>query len=179
VLVDRRDRGGYATRGGLFHVEARAFPAVWGVRNTFGEVHGDASTYLTPGGAVRPTLALRVGGKRVFGDYPFQEAAYIGGHTTVRGLRAERFGGDGSLYGNAELRLPLGRVSGLLPGEFGIFGLGDVGRVFLEGESSRKWHTAAGAGVWFSFFSRSNTLSVAVAKSEERTGLYVDAGFMF
>ncbi len=75
--------------------------------STFGEVHGEASTYLTPGGAPRaPTLALRVAGKRVFGDYPFQEAAYIGGHTSVRGLRAERFGGDGSLYGSAELRLP-------------------------------------------------------------------------
>jgi surface antigen Omp85-like protein len=179
VLVDRRNRGGYATSGGLFRLEGRAFPGVWGVRSTYGEVHGDASTYLTPGGSVQPTLALRVGGKRVWGDYPFQEAAYIGGHTTVRGLRAERFGGDGSLYGNAELRLPLGRVSGLLPGEFGIFGLGDVGRVFLQGESSRKWHTAAGGGVWFSFFSRANTLSVAIAKSEERTGLYVDAGFMF
>jgi hemolysin activation/secretion protein len=160
-------------------MEARGFPGVWGVRSTFGEVHGEASTYLTPGGAFRPTLALRAAGKRVWGDYPFQEAAYIGGHTSVRGLRAERFGGDGSLYGNAELRLPLGRFSGLLPGEFGIFGLGDVGRVFLEGESSRKWHTAAGGGVWFSFLTRGSTLSVAIAKSEERTGLYVDAGFMF
>jgi hypothetical protein len=180
LFVDRRDRSGYATRGALFEAEARAFPAVWGVRSTFGSVHGAASTYLTPGGAHRaPTLALRVAGKRVFGDYPFQEAAYIGGHTSVRGLRAERFGGDGSLYGNAELRLPLGRFSGLLPGEFGIFGLGDVGRVFLEGESSKKWHTAAGGGVWFSFLTRGSTLSVAIARSEERTGVYVDAGFMF
>jgi hypothetical protein len=180
VLVDHRNRSGYATSGGLFRAETRAFPAIWGVRSTFGEVHGEASTYLTPGTAPgRPTLALRVAGKRVWGDYPFQEAAYIGGHTSVRGLRAERFGGDGSLYGNAELRLPLGRFSGLLPGEFGIFGLGDVGRVFLEGESSKKWHTAAGGGVWFSFLTRGSTLSVAIAKSEERTGLYVDAGFMF
>ncbi|HEY8151940.1 MAG TPA: hypothetical protein VIK51_23745 [Vicinamibacteria bacterium] len=180
LFFDGRDRSGYATRGGLFKAEARAFPAVWTVRSAFGEVHGEASTYLTPGGASRaPTLALRVAGKRVWGDYPFQEAAYIGGHTSVRGLRAERFGGDGSLFGNAELRLPLGRFSGLLPGEFGIFGLGDVGRVFLEGESSKKWHTAAGGGVWFSFLTRGSTLSVAIARSEERTGLYIDAGFMF
>jgi hypothetical protein len=179
LSLDHRDRPGYPTRGALVHAEARAFPGVWGVRSTFGELHGEASAYLTPAVAPHPTLALRVGGKRVWGDYPFHEAAYIGGHTTVRGFRAERFGGDASLYGNAELRLALGRFFVLLPGEFGIFGLADAGRVFLEGESSNKWHTAAGGGVWFSFLSRRNTLSIAVATSEERTGLYVDAGFMF
>jgi hypothetical protein len=179
LSLDHRDRPGYPTRGAFVHAEGRAFPGVWGVVRTFGEVHGEASAYLTPAVAPHPTLALRVGGKRVWGNYPFHEAAYIGGHTTVRGLRAERFGGDGSLYGNAELRLALGRFMVLLPGEFGVFGLADAGRVFLAGESSNKWHTAAGGGVWFSFLSRRNTLSLAVAKSEERTGLYVDAGFMF
>jgi hypothetical protein len=97
----------------------------------------------------------------------------------VRGLRAQRFGGDASVYGNAELRLRLGRFLVLLPGEAGVFALGDVGRVFLDGESSRRWHRAAGGGVWFSFLNRHNTLSLAVARSEERTGFYVSAGFMF
>jgi outer membrane translocation and assembly module TamA len=158
-------------------VEGRVFPSVWDVRTTFGEVHGEAATYLTPGRG--PTLALRVGGKRVWGDYPFQEAAYIGGGDTVRGFRRERFGGDGSLYGNAELRFPLLHFLVLLPGEMGLFALGDAGRVFLNGETSDKWHYAGGGGVWFSFISRANTLSVAVAGSKERTGLYVNAGFMF
>jgi hypothetical protein len=179
LVLDRRDQSGYPTRGALLRAEARGFPGVWGVRSTFGEAHGEASTYLTGGFAPHPTLALRVGGKRVWGEYPFQEAAYIGGSDTVRGFRAQRFGGDGSLYGNAELRLRLGRFFLLLPGEAGVFGLADVGRVFLEGESSRRWHTAAGGGVWFSFLNRHNTLSLAAAASEERTGFYVTAGFMF
>jgi len=177
LRLDHRDRANYPTRGALLHLEGRAFPAVWDVRSGFGEFHGEASTYVTPGGG--PTLGLRVGGKRVWGDYPFQEAAYIGGGDTVRGFRRERFGGDGSLYGNAELRFPLLRFLVLLPGEMGLFALGDVGRVFLAGETSHKWHTAAGGGVWFSFISRANTLSLAVARSDERTGVYATAGFMF
>ena len=178
--LDRRDQPGYARRGGILHFQARGFAGAWDVRSSFGEVHGDASTYLTPGSSSRlPTLALRAGGKRVWGDYPFQEAAYIGGHTTVRGFRSQRFGGDGSLYGNAELRLPLGRFLLLLPGEMGVFGLADVGRVYLKGETSDTWHTAFGGGLWFSFINRRNTLSIAVANSEQRTGLYFDAGFMF
>jgi len=179
LTVDGRDQPGYPRHGAMLHLQTRLFPGLWDVRSTFGEVHGEASTYLSPSSSRGPTLALRAGGKRVWGDYPFEEAAYVGGHTTVRGFRTQRFGGDGSLYGNAELRLPLGRFLVLLPGEFGIFGLADVGRVFLEGESSHRWHHAAGGGLWFSFINRRNTLSVAVANTEERTGFYVDAGFMF
>lgn len=178
-LLDRRDRVGYPTRGGLLRAEARGFPGVWGIRSTFGEVHGEAATYLTSGLAPHPTLALRAGGKRVWGEYPFEEAAFIGGHETVRGFRSDRFSGDGSLYGNAEVRLGLGRFLLLLPGEVGIFALADAGRVWVKGESSKIWHHAAGGGVWFSFLNRHNMLSLAVARSEERTGLYVDAGFMF
>jgi len=179
MTVDRRDQPGYPRHGALLHLQGRVFPGLWDVHSTFGEVNGDASTYLSPGSGRWPTLALRAGGKRVWGEYPFQEAAYVGGHTTVRGFRSQRFGGDGSLYGNAELRLPLVRFLVLLPGELGVFGLADVGRVFLKGETSDRWHHAVGGGLWFSFINRRSTLSIAVASTEERTGLYVDAGFMF
>jgi hemolysin activation/secretion protein len=156
------------------------YSAAWDVKKAFGEVHGDMSTYLTAGSSTfQPTLALRVGGKRVFGDYPYHEAAFIGGGSTVRGFRAQRFAGDGSLYGNAELRLRLARVVIFLPGDFGVFGLADAGRVYFAGETSDRWHTAAGGGLWFSFLNRDATLTIAAARSDERTGLYVRAGFVF
>ncbi|NIR03639.1 MAG: hypothetical protein GTN78_26175 [Gemmatimonadales bacterium] len=60
-----------------------------------------------------------------------------------------------------------------------MFGLGDVGRVFSDGESSDRWHWAAGGGIWISFLSAVNTLSLAIAKSEERLGVYAQAGFAF
>jgi len=61
----------------------------------------------------------------------------------------------------------------------GIFGLGDVGRVFLAGESSDKWHGAAGGGIWIAYLDRAYTFSLALASGEERTGLYAQAGFGF
>ena len=48
---------------------------------------------------------------------------------------------------------------------------------FFAGESSDRWHSAGGGGVWFSFVDRAFTLSMAVAKGAERTGLYFQAGF--
>lgn len=82
------------------------------------------------------------------------------------------------LIGNAELRLLRFRFSFLAPDEFGVFGLGDVGRVYLSGEISDRWHAAAGGGIWVSFLHRSNPVSLAYARSPESTGLYLRAGFL-
>ncbi len=66
----------------------RFFPKGWSVERSFGEVHGEATAFLRSSGPLRPTLAVRAAGKQVFGRYPFQDAAYIGGLDSVRGLRA-------------------------------------------------------------------------------------------
>ena len=58
---------------------------------------------MAVGAPLEPTLALHLGGKRVWGRFPFQEAAYIGDGSTVRLGRANRYGGEASLYGCAEL----------------------------------------------------------------------------
>jgi hypothetical protein len=155
-------------------------PAVWDVDSLFGEAHGEAATYLTARTLpLAPTLALRAGAKRVWGGYPFHEAAFLGAASTVRLGRQNRYGGDAAAWGNAELRLRLGQAMVLLPTEFGIFGLGDVGRVWLAGEASRRWHGAVGGGLWLSPVSPAATLTVAVAASRERTGVYVQAGFAY
>jgi hypothetical protein len=178
--LDLRDRPVASTRGVLLTAGGSFYPAAWDVEEAFGEVHGEAATYLTARSApFEPTLALRAGGKRVWGRFPYQEAAYIGGNSTVRLGRENRYAGDASLYAGAELRLFLTKFYLFVPGRFGIFGLGDVGRVYLEGESSDVWHAAGGGGIWASFFDPANTISLALARSAERTGVYFRVGFGF
>jgi hypothetical protein len=176
---DSRDRVIVATRGVLLEFGGKVYPSVWDVDSTFGEVHGIAATYLSVRAPLDPTLALRIGGKKLWGAFPYFEAAFIGDPSTVRLGRWNRFAGDASAYGTAELRLAVGRAQVVLPADIGIFGLADAGRVFLEGESSSEWHTAFGGGVWLAFLDRAHTLSVAAASSDERTGIYVQAGFGF
>src|SRR5437762_2112512 len=177
--VDGRDRARAPGRGGLLALGGGWCPAAHDVAAPFGEAHGEAAAYLTARIPLQPTLALRIAGKKVWGTYPFQEAAYIGGATTVRGFSEHRFAGDGALYGNAELRLGLVRLFVLVPEELGVFGLADGGRVYLAGETSDRWHAAVGGGLWVAFLSRTNTLSVAAAHSVEGTRAYVRAGFGF
>jgi len=182
IDVDTRDNAAYPTKGFQVTAAASVFPSAWDVDEAFGQVTGSVSGFLTPGSARgAPTLAIRAGAKKVFGAFPFHEAAYVGGHDDVRGLREERFAGDASLFGNAELRVPLARFSLLFPTDVGILGAADAGRVFFENDphGADEWHTALGGGLWISLLDRVQTVSVYVMKGEDLTALYLKAGLHF
>ena len=179
LRLDTRNRRTAATHGAEIELGGTVHPAWWDAREAFGDVHGEATAYLSPPAPLDPTFSFRVGGRKLWGAYPFFESAFIGGPATVRLGRENRFAGDASVYGSAELRLALARILLVVPADFGVFGLADGGRVYLAGESSRKWHHAVGGGLWIAFLNRANTLSVAAAASEERTRIYVQAGFGF
>ncbi len=178
---DTRDNPGFATKGVLFKATGAVYPEVWDVESTFGNVSGAISTYLTADMPTSPTLALRIGGEKVWGTFPFHEAAYLGGASDLRGFREDRFGGDASAYGNAELRFAVAKIKFLVPGEFGLFGAADAGRVFLDEDpdGADEIHTGFGGGFWFSFLHRIQTLSVGIVNGDDVTGFYATAGFMF
>ena len=176
---DTRDREQAAQRGLFLELTGTLYPALWDVDSVFGEVHGEARTFLTAHAPLDPTLALRVGGKKVWGQYPFFESAFLGGASNVRLGTVNRYAGDASAYGSAELRLALARFELILPTQLGVFGLADVGRVYLAGESSDTWHSAFGGGLSLSYLQRAYTFSVALAAGDERTAVYVQAGFGF
>jgi outer membrane protein assembly factor BamA len=178
LSLDRRDSRVLPRRGTLLVAEGTHYPEAWSLRSAFGEAHGEATAYLrTP--LLPAVLALRVAGKRVWGDYPFHEAAFIGGPGSVRGLRRQRYAGDAAAFGNAELRVPVARVNLLIPTTIGLFGLVDTGRVFSEGEDSNRWHTGVGGGVSLMFYRPENTLTLAAARSEGHLRLYLYGGMAF
>jgi hypothetical protein len=183
------DGYGYPRRGAHVQVGGQVFPGVWDVEETFGSVKGNAAVYLSPSSERAPTLALRVGGDKVFGRYPYFEAAYIGGDlggfgesagdSPVRGLPRHRYAGDASLYGSADLRLPVSRFRFILPGTWGVLGFVDSGRVYLDGEDSDQWHNGYGGGLWFAWLDRANVISATYARSDGDNKVYVRAGFAF
>ncbi len=178
---DTRDNPGHARRGARVRLAGELYPGLWDVESTFGHVAGEASTYLSADVPASPTLALRVGGKTVLGDYPFHESAAIGGSGNMRGFRKYRFAGDTALYGNGELRFRLSRIKFLIPGELGAFGAVDTGRVFFSDDPGEadKWHIGKGGGLWVSFAERRATISVAMMDGKDKTDLYLFVGFMF
>ncbi len=178
VTIEARDVPRAARRGARIDLGVRAVPAMLDVVEPFAAATVLASGYVSAGGWFAPTLAVRAGAQKVSNGAPWHEAAFIGGSDNVRGFHTDRFAGDASLWGNVELRATLTPFFFLLPGHLGVFGASDAGRVWLDGESPGSWHTATGGGVWVSFISQANLLSVAVM-SGEKTGVYIRAGFAF
>lgn len=179
LTSDTRDDQRFATRGAYLQLSASYFPEMFNIDNHFGKLRAEARTYLSASVLTDATLALRVAGEKVWGKYPFFESAFIGGEPTVRGFERQRFAGDASLYGNAELRFFLTKFNFLVPGAMGLSVMGEGGRVYLQGESSNLWHTAVGGGIWLALIKSSFTVSISVARSSEKTGVYATSGFMY
>jgi hypothetical protein len=126
-----------------------------------------------------------VGQEFTWGKVPYFGSAYLGGGgffsggATARGFKAQRYAGEASLYGNADVRIFLFRFNLLVPADFGIAGFADVGRVFVIGEGSNAWHPSGGGGIWFAPLARTNTISLSVAGSDENALFYGRAGFHY
>jgi hypothetical protein len=179
VEVGRREITPRGSHGGLLQLGGSYYPKAWSVKEAFGEIHGEGAFFLRASLPTRPTLVGRLEGKHVFGEYPFQDAAFLGGSDSLRGLRPQRYAGDSMAFGSAEVRLRLGRVKLLLPSDVGVFGLFDAGRVFVKNESSDLWHHSVGGGLWVAVLKPENTVSLAFARSEGATRVYLKAGFGF
>ena len=125
------------------------------------------------------TLASRTGFAHNFGQFEFYNANKLGGISNLRGFRRTRFYGQTSFYQNFDLRIKLFSFkSYLLPGSIGIVGFYDLGRVWLEGEQSDKWHNGTGGVIWISPLGKA-VLSFNVAFSEEETLPFVGVGIFF
>ena len=112
-------------------------------------------------------LAARAGGRANFGTYPWYEAAFIGGSENVRGYHSERFAGE------------LGTVNLIFPLRFGVYGFADVGRVWLAGESSDKWHPGYGGGIFLRDMLTGMSVDGSLSIGDEGARFYVGFNFTF
>ncbi len=176
---------GYPTSGFLIDLTGRISPPLWDVDRTYGSLRGSISGYISLGEDARATLGARVGSHHTLGRTPYFDLAVVGGggfssgSATNRGFRPRRFAGDTSVYGNLDLRIFLLRLKIIVPGDLGVHGYFDAGRVFTDGEDSDDWHPSVGGGVWFSPLVRTNTISFSVAQGSEELLVYLRFGFHY
>src|SRR5690606_12593306 len=174
--LERTDGQPVPRRGFTVDAEAGLWPFVGGRADEFAELAAVGAYYLPLRGPTGPVIAFRAGGERVWGDFPVQEAAFIGGRRSLRGYVSRRFAGDASLFGSAELRWPITRVTLFTAGELGALAFGDAARVFFDGDSDDGWHAGVGVGLWYATLGQ--VVSAAIARGE-RTRLYAWLGLPY
>jgi len=118
--------------------------------------------------------------KWLFTDtFEFYQAATVGGDSDLRGFRNHRFAGRQSFYQSSDLRWDIGKLkTGVAPISYGVLAGFDYGRVWMPGETSKKWHQSTGVGVWLSSLNLvTGRLSYFVSGDGGR--LFVGLGFGF
>ncbi len=163
----------------LVDLDGRFFPAALDVRSAFSVLAFTMGSSLTLPIPSQPLLVVRAGGAKLFGDFPFFQAATIGGGGTTRYMDPQRYAGDASVYATSELRIPLARFRLMMPIRMGVLGLGEAGRVYDNGRSPGGWHTRTGAGVWFGRGNASPVLTVTRTSEPGHTGLALRFGLNF
>ena len=112
---------------------------------------------------------------RIGDDYEFYQAASLGANTGLRGYRFNRFNGESSLAFTGDLRYSFNRFStGLIPIQLGVFGGGDVGRVWIDNEDSDIWHNNVGGGFWINMV---DTVSGQIGAFAGEDGVRIDFRF--
>jgi hypothetical protein len=177
--IDGRNSLDYPTQGYFMKFSGRLFPEIFSEPEGFYYAGFDLRSYFTPEFSSFATLALRAGGSRAFGKYPFYAGATVGGENSLRGYNDKRFSGDAALFGQAELRFFVTSLNLILKSKVGLNLFAETGRVFTENDSSKLWHPSYGVGLWVSYLNSTLIGSTYVAFSPERTTFYLGLGMGF
>ncbi len=179
LYYDARDQVKAPRRGVLLDLSGTWYPAVCDVASAFGAVAASASVYYTIPVPLHPILLVRGSGRKLFGSFPFHEAAFVGGRASVRRLDRQRYAGDASLAGTTELQIPVARFPLILPLDLGIYGFADAGRVYVDGNSPGGWHTGTGVGFWVAILNPATSITVELGDQRGRSLVRVKTGMSF
>ncbi len=179
--IDQTDRAFNPRQGLRWWTDARVNAGVLRDEKPFTQLASALSLYYSPSLSPQITFATRIGAAHTFGDFPFYEANTIGGRSTVRGWRSNRFAGRSSAYANTELRVKLLDFSTYIAmGNLGALGFFDVGRVWTETDSprGRLWHPGYGGGLWADMFD-AFVLTGTYGVSKEQSVFTLSFGFLY
>lgn len=125
-------------------------------------------------------LATSFGADRNYGKFVFPQAQNLGHRQNLRGYRFQRFAGRARFYNNSEVRINLGvRNFYFFKGPVGLIGFHDVGRVWVNNETSNKWHKGYGGGIWVAPLGKIVIVGTVATSEEEKNWLQVSFGFQF
>jgi hypothetical protein len=141
----------FPTRGMTWFTECSSMYGLNSNTKNLTKLTSDLTIYASLQDAARVGAILRFGGGHIFSrQNEYFQALDLGANNFLRGFRKNRFTGSSLAYTNAELRIKLFKSkSYLFPGDVGVMSFYDLGRVWQQGESSRKWHGSYGGGFYF------------------------------
>lgn len=148
--------------------------------NSLRKLESDMVIYASLKMPARVIGVIKMGAGHIFNDsIQYFQALSLGQNNVLRGFRKNRFSGHTVAYGSLELRVKLfDSRSYVLPGQVGLIGFNDIGRVWYKGEDSKKWHYVFGGGFYYNPFNLT-IVSATIGYSAEETVFNFSLGAKF
>ncbi|SEN93799.1 Calcineurin-like phosphoesterase [Mucilaginibacter gossypiicola] len=178
-INDKRNDKVLPAWGSFINIKLQEFNGLNNNSTSFAQLIPQVALYKSLNAKSTIVLADRVGGGITIGKTAFYQSLFLGGQDNLLGYRLYRFAGQHSFYNNLELRIKLSDfASYIVPGQIGVIGFYDIGRVWENGQSSDKWHNGTGAGFYVAP-ARLAVIKVVAAYSEEGWYPYLSTSFRF
>jgi hypothetical protein len=147
---DHRDKNILPAKGYYLSVDVQAYEGLNASSKSFVQIKPELTWYQRIDREGILVLTDRIGGGISIGNVAFYQSMFLGGQGNLLGYLQNRFAGNQMVYNNFQARLRLFNIASyILPGQLGITGFNDTGRVWIKGEKSDKWHNGVGGGLYF------------------------------
>lgn len=164
------------TRGFTFNFGGGVLKNMADTGSAFAKFSSTAAFYIPLSRSF--VFAMRAGGATLFGEPDFYHLNRLGGNVELRGYERERFYGKSIFYTNTELRWITDTKNYFFNGRIGLVGFYDIGRVWMPGERSSRWHDGYGLGLALLPMNRI-TLIAMYGLSNEGDNLFFRAEMFF
>jgi hypothetical protein len=149
-ISDKRNNKLLLSSGCYFDVKVGGYIGLNNYLKSFVQFVPVAAFYKSLNASSSIVIAERIGGTVTAGKTTFYQSAFLGSQENLLGYRQYRFAGQHMIYNNLEARIKLANVASyILPGQLGLIGFFDAGRVWEKKQASNKWHTGTGVGIYF------------------------------
>jgi len=138
------------TKGYYLNIKLQYYDGLNNNSKSFGQLIPEFTYFQKIDTGARLVLSDRIGGGVSVGNPAFYQSLFLGGQGNLLGYLQNRFAGKQMAYNNLQARLRLANLGGyILPGQLGLSGFYDVGRVWIDNEHSDMWHQGVGGGLYF------------------------------
>lgn len=177
VTSNHRNNNILPTAGYYFNVTLQGYTGLNQYSKAFMQIRPEFTYYQKLNSSGSVVLSDRIGGGVTVGQAAFYQSMFLGGQGNLLGYLQNRFAGQHMAFNNFQARIKLLNIASyILPGQLGVSGFYDAGRVWEKGEDSGKWHQGTGGGLYFSPASLT-IIQVMAGHSEEGWYPYISMNF--
>lgn len=150
LISDGRNNTILPSGGWYLDINATAYEGLNSSSRAFAQLRPEITYFIKADTGARLVFSDRIGGGVGIGNPAYYQSMFLGGQGNLLGYLQNRFAGQQMAFNNFQARLRLAKIPGyVLPGELGLSGFYDIGRVWISGEHSDTWHQGTGGGLYF------------------------------